>query len=124
MCVGSCKLWYFGADVAPHTVYTVKPQTLAEPENKQFRVRGTAAICFSVTSERRGFFSFSWLDRNSYGEWKWTKRGESEQHELPEEFRGRAGANRQPADGQEALGARSTHAYRRSPNAERQTGRC
>lgn len=52
------------------------------------------------------------------------KKGESEQHELPEEFRGRAGANRQPADGQEALGARSTHAYRRSPNAERQTERC
>lgn len=75
MYAGSCKRWYFGADVAPHTVYTVKPQTLAEPENKQFRVSGTAAICFSVTSERRGFFSFSWLDWSSYGEWKWTKRG-------------------------------------------------
>lgn len=76
MCTGSCKRWYFGADVAPHTVYTVKPQTLAEPENKQFRVSGTAAICFPVTSERRGFFFyFSWLDRSSHGEWKWTKRG-------------------------------------------------
>lgn len=38
------------------------------------------------------------------------KKGESEQHDLPEEFRGRAGAKKRPADGQEALGARSTHA--------------
>lgn len=88
MCAGSCKRWYFGADVAPHTVYTVKPQTLAEPENKQFRVSGTAAICFSVTSERRGFFFFFLAGPEFIRRVGMDKKGESEQHELPEEFRG------------------------------------